>query len=258
MIPFPNISPIAFSIARFQIHWYGIAYILSVFLGLKLCHYYANKYNPTLSKIEDVSSYLVLGIIIGGRLGHILFYDLSYYLLFPSKIIKIWEGGMAFHGGLIGAIIGVWLFSHKTKQPFLSITDLLSTSAPLGGFFIRGANFINGELYGRPTSLPWGMIFPHSDGLVRHPSQLYEMFFEGIVLFFITNIAYKKHYLKKGYITGIAIFFYGLFRFMIEFVRDPSDGYWWIFTKGQVLCIPMLILGLIFMLKNSKKFDFLT
>lgn len=248
MIPFPNISPIAFSIKGFHIHWYGIAYVLSIYLGIKQANYLAKKYNAfNLAKnitIEDATSYMVLGILLGGRLGYILFYDLAYYLTFPMKILKVWEGGMAFHGGMIGALIGLWLFSKKVKRPFLAIADLGSAVGPIAGILIRAANFINGELYGRPTNVPWGMIFPNSDGIIRHPSQLYEMFFEGIVLYIITNISYAKKHTQKGFTTGMVLLGYGVFRFLIEFFRDPADGFVGIFTKGQALCIPMVIMGI--------------
>jgi phosphatidylglycerol---prolipoprotein diacylglyceryl transferase len=252
MLTFPQVSPIAFSIAGFSVYWYGIAYMISIYFGAKQCVYYAHRYNPNLIKGEDSLNYVILGIIIGGRLGHIFFYDLDYFLAFPLETFKLWKGGMAFHGGLIGVLVGLYLFSKKIKQPFLSITDLAATAAPLAGIFIRAANFINAELYGRPTSLPWGMIFPHSDGLARHPSQLYEMFFEGFVLYFLTNISYIKNHKQTGFTTGVGLLFYGLFRFIIEFMREP-EGMIWIFTKGQTLSLPLILVGGLLILFKKKK-----
>lgn len=254
MLTFPSISPIAFSIAGFHIYWYGIAYMVALYLGAKQCTYYTKKYTTTLrTYIDDGLTYVILGIIIGGRLGHVLFYDLDYFLMFPLDIFKVWKGGMAFHGGLLGTAVALFLFSRKIKQPFLSITDLVSAVGPLAGITIRAANFINGELYGRPTNTPWGMIFPHSDGLIRHPSQLYEMFFEGFILYAITNIAFIKKHKQTGFTSGIALLFYGLFRFMIEFLREP-DGMVWILTKGQLLSIPLIFIGSLLILKSKNKY----
>ncbi|USO02385.1 MAG: prolipoprotein diacylglyceryl transferase [Alphaproteobacteria bacterium] len=250
MLQFPNISPIAFSIAGFDIYWYGLAYVATIFLGAKQCKYYAKKYYPKLVNIEDAIPLIVLGILIGGRLGCIVFYDIGYYLSHPLEMLK--RSGMAFHGGLIGAFVGVWLFSRKIEQPLLSVTDIISAPAPLAGIFIRLANFINGELYGRPTSVAWGMIFPRSDGQIRHPSQLYEMFFEGMVLYIVTNIVYIKFHKMRGIPTGIAVLLYGIFRFIVEFFREP-DGMVWVFTKGQFLCIPMIILGFVVIYSSTTK-----
>jgi len=207
---------------------------------------------PKLINIEDVIPLIVFGILIGSRLGYILFYDLSYYLSHPLDIIRTWRSGMAFHGGLIGSFIGIWLFSRKIEQPFLKVTDLIAAPGPLAGIFIRLANFINGELYGRPTSVPWGMVFPSSDGQVRHPSQLYEMFFEGIILYIITNLVYIKYHGTKGVTTGFLLVFYGIFRFSMEFFREPH-GMIWIFSKGQALSIPMIIIGAIILIRSCSK-----
>ena len=252
MLSFPNISPIAFSIGPFDIYWYGLAYVLAIFLGSKQAKYYALKYNPKLINIEDVIPYVTIGILIGSRLGYIIFYDLGYYLSHPLDIIRTWRSGMAFHGGLIGSFIGIWLFHKKIEQPLLSITDLIAAPGPLAGIFIMLANFINGELYGRPTSVPWGMIFPRSDGLVRHPSQLYEMFFEGIVLYIITNITYIKYHGTKGITTSVLLISYGMFRFFVEFFREPH-GMVWIISKGQALSIPMVIIGFVVLYISTKK-----
>lgn len=259
MIDFPNINPVIFSLGPLAISWYSLSYVVGILLGW----YYANKlillYPIGISKnhTEDFISWAIIAIIIGGRLGYVLFYDPEKYLANPIDILKTYEGGMSFHGGIFGLGIAAYLYCRKKHIIFLSFSDILATVAPIGLFLGRAANFINAELYGRPTNLPWSVIFPYSDGLPRHPSQLYEAFLEGLVLFCIMlHFAYKRKFLQNpGKMSGIFLIFYGSFRVFVEFFREPDVKIGFIFkyfTLGQILCIPMILLGA-YLLNSSTK-----
>ena len=265
MIAYPNIDPVAFSIGPLNIHWYGLAYVIGFLLVLFLGKYRSktNQISLTTSEIDDLLLYGMIGLIIGARIGEVLLYHPDYYLTNPLEIIKVWKGGMSFHGGLVGVIVAVLLFARKLSvQPFI-IFDAIAPLVPPGLFFGRVANFINSELIGRPTDVPWGMIFPYSDGLVRHPSQLYQAFFEGLVLFIILwyyskpsknskniqnskNSQFRLNAKPIGAISGMFLFCYGCFRFLIEFTRTPDTfmGYFPLgLSMGQFLCIPMICFG---------------
>lgn len=253
VIPFHNINPIALSIGPFNIYWYSISYIVGILLGYFYCIQIIKKNNSkvTPKQIYNIFEWIILGIIIGGRLGHIIFYDISYYTDKPWEIFYLWEGGMSFHGGLIGVSISTILFSKKHKIPILSIGDLIAMAAPIGLFFGRIANFINGELYGRIANLPWCIIFPAGGLEPRHPSQLYEALLEGIllfyILFFINKFSNVRHKFP-GLIIGIFIFGYGIARIFVEFFREPNIVIYFFsneITMGQLLSIPLLIIGLI-------------
>ncbi|HPR17504.1 MAG TPA: prolipoprotein diacylglyceryl transferase [Candidatus Cloacimonadota bacterium] len=249
MLHFPNINPTILHIGLLEIRWYGLFYILAFAIGyLFIRRNYAIK-NIKLDKEEYESLLfdLMLGVIIGGRIGYVLFYNLSFYLQNPLQIFKVWEGGMSFHGGAIGVIIAGLLFCRKHKHNFYKLADPVMPLVSVGLFFGRIGNFINAELYGRPTNVPWGMIFPNSDGKPRHPSQLYEAFAEGILLFLITNFMFRR-VKTKGIVFWSWIGLYGLFRFLLEFMREPDVhlGYIWGFmTTGQILCSLMVISSII-------------
>ncbi len=244
-----NFDPVAFQIFSLEIRWYSLAYVAGISLGWLYCKKKLIKDHHILSLFDDFITYLIIGIILGGRIGYALFYNLKYYLDNPFEILMIWSGGMSFHGGLIGVIIATKLFSDKYKIDQFIFLDLVALSAPIGIFFGRIANFINSELYGRQTDVAWSVQFTLIDNIKRHPSQLYEALFEGIILFFILGYFFKKNYLKKpGQISGLFLIFYSLFRFFVEFFRLPDSQVGYLIlnlTLGQLISIIFLILGAI-------------
>ena len=248
---FPVISPVAFSIGGLAIRWYSLAYLLGIiaawFLTLKMI----KKYNLPLSKqqIEDAVFFTTLGIIVGGRLGYVLFYGGNFFWHNPLQILAIWHGGMSFHGGAVGAVLGLLYTAHSRKLDFWLLTDLAALFAPIGLFLGRIANFINDELWGRVTDVPWAVRFPSGGGLPRHPSQLYEAFLEGVVIFVVLNILWRisKIRAKRGLVSAIFVLMYACFRFLIEYVRQPDEqlGFLWLgLTMGQWLSVPVFVLGL--------------
>lgn len=260
MISYPNIDPVAVDIGIVKIHWYGITYVVGILAAWLLLRYRGKQPYWAYSdeQISDLIFYAMLGIIIGGRLGSVLFYNFSDYLQRPIEIFYIQQGGMSFHGGLLGVIVAVWFFARKINKPFFSITDFVAPAVPIGLGCGRIGNFINGELWGGPSNLPWAMIFPDpaAGGIARHPSQLYEALLEGLVLFIILWWFSKTPRPVKA-VFGLFLIGYGVFRFMVEFVRMPDQhiGYlafdW--FTMGQLLTLPMIIFGLVLMILAYKK-----
>ncbi len=264
-LSFPSISPVMLSLGPLEIRWYSLAYIV----GFLFSWIYIKKlsFNKTLydrkssfdSKlVDDLVFYSVIGLIVGARFGYILFYNLEFYIQNPLNILYVWEGGLSFHGGLIGIIVAALYTSKIYKTQFFELSDLICVSAPVGIFLGRVSNFINGELYGRPSSTFLGIIFPTADNQYRHPSQLYEAFLEGLLLFIILNISifFFKTLSRPGYVSGLFLLFYGLFRFLVEFSREPDIqiGYIYNFlTMGMALSIPMVISGIIIMMISSKK-----
>lgn len=250
MFIYPHINPVAFSLGPIKVHWYGIMYLLGFSLAWMLGNYRCKKLKLawTSEQISDLIFYAALGLILGGRIGYMLFYSWSELIADPLKLFKVWEGGMSFHGGLLGGLIGLYLFGKHFQKPFLEVTDFTAPLIPLGLGTGRIGNFINGELWGRPTDLPWAMIFPHVDHLPRHPSQLYEFGLEGIVLFFILFF-YTLKPRPTGYATALFFVLYSIFRFTIEFFREPDIQIGFIFnhwlTMGQLLTIPVLLLGIL-------------
>ena len=243
-----NFDPVAIQIFSLEIRWYSLAYIFGILFGWILSKKIFISNSNLKEKFDDFITYIILGIIIGGRLGYVLFYNLNYYLDNLSDIFKIWQGGMSFHGGLLGVIIvSIW-FSKKNNESAFNYLDVISIVAPIGIFFGRIANFINSELYGMETNLPWGVKFIQVDSLYRHPSQLYEAFFEGIILFFILLYFRNKGFMKiPGYISGLFLIFYSIFRFVIEFFRVPDVQLGYLFfdlTMGQIISFIFLLLGI--------------
>lgn len=248
MIQYPNINPVIFHIGPFQIRWYAIMYIISFIIAYFLLRklYKEDDIKVKKQDYENLFFYIMLGVVIGGRFGYILFYNLSDCIRNPLEVFAVWHGGMSFHGGMIAVIILSYIFCRKHHYEFYKLADATAVVAPIGLALGRLGNFINAELYGRPTNLPWGMIFP-GEKIARHPSQLYELFLEGIVLFIILYILRKRIH-KKGFVFWSFICGYGIFRFLVEFVREPDAqlGFViWHFTMGQVLSSFMIISAII-------------
>ena len=263
MIEFPNINPIALDMGLLQVRWYAISYVIGIllswFLILKIIK--IKKINIDNQTISELISNSIIGIIIGGRLGYVIFYNYEYFSNNLLEIFKVWNGGMSFHGGLIGVIIAVIYTSQRTKTSLMLLADLVAIVSPVGIFFGRIANFVNGELYGRVTTHPFGIIFPSGGNIPRHPSQLYEAFFEGFLLFLILLLLlqFKKIIKSSGILTGCFISIYGFFRFFIEFFREPDNhiGLLYLdFSMGQFLCLPMILIGVIFIILGYKTTSF--
>ena len=251
MLVHPQFDPHIFKIGSVGPSWYGLMYLLGFAVFWYLGTRRANKENSFI-RAEQVSDYLfyaVLGVILGGRIGSVFFYNFATFMHDPMYLFRIWEGGMSFHGGLLGVIVVTWLYQRKYNWGFFRLTDFIAPLVPPGLFFGRIGNFINGELWGRETSVPWGMVFPQAgDQLVRHPSQLYQAFFEGLILFLILWI-YSARPRAAGSVSGLFMIFYGLFRFLMEFVREPDEhigfiAFGWL-TMGQLLSLPMILAGLL-------------
>lgn len=251
MLQFPNIDPIALSVGPLDIHWYGIAYLVGIGLGWFYLHLIRQQATPSWSAedVGDMVFYAAIGGVLGGRIGYTLFYNLSQTLNDPLSLFAVWQGGMSFHGGVLGFIVAIALFARRRHQAFIDVTDFVVRAVPIGLFFGRLANFVNQELWGAPTERPWGVLFTHpaAGGVPRHPSQLYEAGLEGLALFFILWFIAKKTK-RAGVVSAAFLIGYGLFRFSIEFIREPDShiGYLagdWL-TMGQVLSCPMIFLGL--------------
>lgn len=248
-IDFPNIDPTAFYLGPLAIKWYGISYSLSLFLGWWYCLWMQKTYQyRTIPKdtFEHLVTWIVFAIILGGRLGYVLFYQLDHYLEYPLEILAVWQGGMAFHGALAACALAVYLFTRRHKVPFFALADILTTAAPIGLCLGRLANFINDELYGRVSTVPWAIKFPNGGFLPRHPSQLYEACAEGLLLGFMLYMLMRKPKVraKSGIISGCFLIGYGIARFTIEFFREPTTDTWGWVTTGHFLSIPMILIGL--------------
>ena len=257
-----NLDPILFDFGLIVIRWYSLAYIVGIlfgwWLGKKIIirRFQYEKHRFDLKEFDDLVTYLIISILVGGRIGYVIFYNLDYYLSNPLDIVKIWQGGMSFHGALLGIIIGTYIFSIKRKISTLFLLDIVACVSPIGLFFGRIANFINAELVGKVTNVPWGVIFPSFDLMPRHPSQLYESFLEGAILFLILNtIILKKNY-KTGTCSYAFLIFYGMFRIISEFFREPDlqlGHYFNIFSMGTILSSFMITAGLIIYVFLRKK-----
>ena len=251
-----NFSPIAFQILSLEIRWYSLAYIFGIIFGWIYCKKKLIKDNKILHLFDDLITYLIIGIIVGGRLGYIFFYNFSYYLENPLEIFMIWEGGMSFHGGLIGVILLTIIFSKKHKVNSFIFLDLISLVAPIGIFLGRISNFINSELYGKETDLLWSVKFLAIDNLPRHPSQIYEAIFEGLIIFYLLNfLKDKENFKNPGIISSLFLIFYSLFRFFIEFLREPDLHIGYLLfqlTLGQLISIIFFFSGIILYLYKRK------
>ncbi|RMH37781.1 MAG: prolipoprotein diacylglyceryl transferase [Nitrospirae bacterium] len=246
-LPYPQIDPIFFQIGPLAFRWYGLMYVLGLVSAFFLIRARARTKGLELSREQasDLIVFAAFGVFLGGRLGYVLFYNLPYYLAHPEKIIAVWEGGMSFHGGFIGTCVAVWLFCRRRRLPLWPIADLAASAVPIGLGLGRLGNFINGELYGRPTNVPWCMVFPTGGPVCRHPSQLYEALMEGVVLFGILTMVLRRPF-PPGTVFWSFIAGYGCMRFIVELFREPDRHLGFIlgpFTMGQLLSIPMILLG---------------
>lgn len=258
-IPFPNIDPIAIEIGPVVIRWYALAYIAGILIGWRYCLRLARRdaIRPDSRDFDDFMVWAVLGIIVGGRIGYVLFYNLGFYVQNPIDILKVWHGGMSFHGGLVGVFVAIAIFSWRRGFSPLALGDIIAAAAPIGLFFGRIANFVNGELFGRVSDVPWAVVFPRGGQLPRHPSQLYEAFLEGLVLFAVLAVLAHRPGIRTrvGMLTGVFLVGYGLMRTFVELFREPDAHLGFIFgpmTMGQILSVPMVLVGLYLMARARR------
>ncbi len=257
-----NLDPVLIDFGIIIIRWYSLAYVFGIisgwWLGKKIINHILenNYFNFKLNDFDDLISYLIISIIIGGRIGYVIFYNFEYYIFNPLEIIKVWEGGMSFHGALVGIIAGTYLFSKKKKVSTFFMLDIIACVAPIGIFLGRIANFINGELVGKVTNVPWSVIFPLFDMLPRHPSQLYEAILEGIVLFLILNILIFRKKYKLGNSSCLFLIIYGFFRIIAEIFREPDTQIGYVlglFSMGTILSFLMILSGVIILFILKKR-----
>ena len=255
-----NLDPVLFDFGFLVIRWYSLAYIFGILIGwwlgkrIILKRFQTPNFNFDIKEFDNLITYIIISMLLGGRIGYVLFYNFGYYLSNPLDILKIWEGGMSFHGALIGIILGTYWFSIKKNISTFFLLDIVSFVAPIGIFFGRIANFINGELVGKTTDVFWGVIFPNIDNNMRHPSQLYEAFFEGVVLFIIMSLVlFRKNY-KTGTCSYMFLIFYGIFRIFSEFFREPDSQIGYLFnliSMGTLLSLLMVLAGIIIYFKKD-------
>ena len=250
MLPYPQIDPVAIALGPLKIHWYGLMYLVGIGGAWLLTSRRLERFDSTWNKdkLSDLVFWVAMGVILGGRLGYVLFYDLPAYIAEPAKILRVWEGGMSFHGGLIGVMLSTWWFGKRNGKSFFELMDFIAPLVPIGLGAGRIGNFINAELWGKATDVPWAMVFPTDpQQLARHPSQLYQFALEGVALFTILWF-YSRKPRPTMAVSGMFAACYGVFRFIVEFVRVPDAqlGYlaWGWLTMGQVLCVPMILAGL--------------
>tara|TARA_B100001564_G_scaffold81095_1_gene65271 strand:- start:1056 stop:1838 length:783 start_codon:yes stop_codon:yes gene_type:complete len=253
-----NLDPVLIDFGFLVIRWYSLAYIFGIligwWLGKRIILKRFQNLNFNIKEFDNLITYIIISMLLGGRIGYILFYNFEYYLSNPLDVLKIWEGGMSFHGALIGIILGTYWFSIKKNIPTFFLLDIVAFVAPIGIFFGRIANFINGELVGKTTDVFWGVIFPKIDNNIRHPSQLYEAFFEGVVLFIIMNLILFKNNYKTGTCSYIFLIFYGIFRTFSELFREPDSQVGYLFgaiSMGTILSFFMILAGIIIFLKKD-------
>ena len=258
-ITLPEFNTFAIQFGDVGIRWYALAYIAGLLIGFYLLRQESRLPGSvmTLEQTDRLLNYLLIGIILGGRLGYVFFYNASFYLSNPLSILRLWEGGMSFHGALLGVGFALILMARRNELPFLAVSDRVALVTPIGLFLGRLSNFINGELYGRATNVPWAMIFPNSDGQPRHPSQLYEAALEGLLLGFLMYLFWRRGWLDTvGQLTGVFLCGYGMARFFVEFARQPDahiglfGGIW---SMGQMLSFPMIIVGFYLLLERWRQ-----
>ena len=250
-----NFDPVAFSLFDIDIRWYSLSYIFGILFGWFYAKKLIIKDHKVIEVFDELLTYLVLGIIIGGRLGYVVFYNINYYLDNIIEILFIWHGGMSFHGGLIGIIFSTYIFSKKHNVNEYVLLDCISITAPIGIFFGRLANFVNGELVGKLTNVPWGVMFPNIDNNYRHPSQLYEALLEGMLLFILMNIFFFNKNYKTGICSSMFLIFYGFFRVISEFFREPDLHIGYIFKPISIGMLLSLIMILVGILLYKKKYN---
>jgi len=253
-----NFDPVAFQVFSLEIRWYSLSYVVGLIIGWIYCNKFLIQDQAKKNLFDDYISYIIIGIIIGGRLGYVIIYNPTYYLKNIVEIPMIWNGGMSFHGAVIGVILSTTIFCKKNNQNIFYYLDLVALSSPIGIFLGRISNFINSELYGRESDIIWSVKFIQIDNLNRHPSQIYEAIFEGIILFVILNLFYKKFSEKTGLISSLFIIFYSVFRFIIEFTREPDTHIGLLMfdiSMGQTISVIFFVAGTILFYKNyvSKK-----
>ena len=252
MLNYPDINPVAFELGPLAVHWYGLMYLFGFVAAWQLALRRSKRAWSPIHKnqVEDLIVYSAFGVIFGGRFGYVVFYNMEKWLSDPLWLFRIWEGGMSFHGGLLGVLVALWLFGRKVNQPFLALGDFVAPLVPIGLGLGRLGNFIGQELWGRPTDAWVGMVFPKdTQQLARHPSQIYEFLLEGVLLFAILYFCSIKQR-ARGIISGLFLLLYGSFRFFVEWFREPDigvEGLGWM-TRGQVLCIPMIGIGVLLIL----------
>lgn len=257
MLMYPHMNPVAVRIGPLRVHWYGLMYLFGFVAAWLLATYRSRQRSDWSSEqVSDLIFYAALGVVIGGRLGFMLFYGWEDLVHQPLSLFRVWDGGMSFHGGCVGVAISTWFFASKNKKRWLSVTDFSMPFVPVGLAAGRLGNFINGELWGRVTNVPWAMIFPHAGPLPRHPSQLYELTMEGVILFFILWI-YSSKSRPQGAVSALFLLLYGIIRFILEFFRQPDPqlgfvAFGWM-TRGQELSIPMMVIGLVVLLISYKR-----
>lgn len=252
MLTYPQIDPVAFHIGSWPVYWYGLMYLIGFLAcwGLLTWRIRTSPRGFTKEQLSDLLFYMAIGVFLGGRLGYMFFYDWYDVVHHPLRIFKVWQGGMSFHGGLVGVIIALWIYAKKIHKSLGEVGDFVSPAIPIGLAAGRIGNFINGELWGRVTDLPWGMVFPNGGDMPRHPSQLYEFLLEGILLFVVLWI-YSSKPKPRWAVSGLFLSLYGFFRFSVEFFRepDPQMGFFAFgLTAGQLLSLPMIIIGIIMMM----------
>lgn len=264
VIAYPVIDPVLINIGPVPIRWYALAYIAGLVLGwayagwiVRQERFWTGLPRPTAASLDDLIVYVAIGVVFGGRIGYVLFYNPGFFLVHPEDIVKVWNGGMSFHGGLAGAAIGVWAFSVRAGIPVLSVGDVCSAVAPIGLLLGRIANFIKPELWGRPTDVAWAMVFPDAGPAPRHPSQLYEAGLEGVALFILLAIAMRGGAFKKpGLMTGLFFIGYGVARIICEFFREPDAQLGFLFggaTMGMLLSLPVIAAGFVFLALSKSK-----
>jgi phosphatidylglycerol:prolipoprotein diacylglycerol transferase len=260
MLIYPDINPVAISAGPFQVHWYGLMYLVGFLGGWWLGRLRTRRPGTSWQAVEigDLLFYVALGVVLGGRVGYTLVYNFPGFIADPLVLFRIWQGGMSFHGGLVGVLIAMWLYARRTGRTFFQVTDFIAPLVPVGLGAGRIGNFINGELWGRPTDLPWGMVFPFVDSQPRHPSMLYEFLLEGVVLFIVMWV-YSSRPRPTMAVSGLFLLCYGVFRFLVEFVRQPDSqlgfiAFRWL-TMGQLLSLPMFVLGAAFLIYAYRRTD---